>query len=269
MVSRTVTLMTAVAFAAGLALPGCGRPAPLPPPATDEAHGHAAGAHGGALISVGRGSYHAEAVFEKGGTLRLYLLGKDEDRLQEVEAGELTAFVAPDGATGADTMTFRPEPQPGDAKGKTTQFVATLPKDLVGKKVRVTVTNVAVNGERFRFSFTNEAADPAGEMPAKKGTDEERALFLTPGGKYTAADVAANGATVPGVAYKGVRAQHDDNPKPGDKICPVSKTKANPKFTWVVGGKTYEFCCTPCIEEFVVTAKEKPGDIKDPKDYVK
>ena len=272
-------LVTAAAFAAGLAFTGCGGTAPPPAPtaaktpaagAADEAHGHKPGAHGGTLISLGRDSYHAEAVFEKGGTVRLYVLGKDEARLQEVEAAELTAYVTPDGATEADTMTLRPEPQPGDAKGKTTRFVATLPKDLIGKAVRVTVNNVTVNGERFRVAFSNEAAaHPAGGMPAKKGTDEERALFLTPGGAYTAADIAANGATVPTVKYKGVRAQHDDNPKPGDKICPISKTKANPKFTWVVGGKTYEFCCIPCIEEFVVLAKEKPGDIKDPKDYVK
>ena len=276
---RQRILVTAAAFAAGVALAGCGGTAPPPAPTpaktpapggADEAHGHTPGAHGGTLISLGRDSYHAEAVFEKGGTVRLYMLGKDEARLQEVEAAELTAYVTPDGATEADTMTLRPEPQPGDAKGKTTRFAATLPKDLIGKTVRVTVNNVTVNGERFRVAFSNEAAaHPAGEMPAKKGTDEERSLFLTPGGAYTAADIAANGATVPTVKYKGVRAQHDDNPKPGDKICPISKTKANPKFTWVVGGKTYEFCCIPCIEEFVVLAKEKPGDIKDPKDYVK
>ena len=237
---------------------------------TDEGHGHKPGAHGGTLISLGRDSYHAEAVFEKGGTVRLYMLGKDEARLQEVDATELTAYVTPDGATEADKVTLRPEPQPGDAKGKTTQFVATLPKDLTGKKVQVTVNNVNVNGERFRVAFSNEAAaHPAGEMPAKKGTDEEQSLFLAPGGLYTAADIAANGATVPTVKYKGIRAQHDDNPKAGEKICPISKTKANPKFTWVVGGKSYEFCCIPCIEEFVALAKEKPGEVKDPKDYVK
>lgn len=275
--------------AAGVVAIGCGGPVPpvaqtigtpataKSPPGggaaaatTDEAHGHKPGTHGGTLLSLGRDSYHAEAVFEKGGTVRLYMLGKDEARLQEVDATELTAYVTPDGATEADKVTLRPEPQPGDAKGKTTQFVATLPKDSLGKKVQVTVNNVNVNGERFRVAFSNEAAThPAGEMPAKKGTDEEQSLFLTPGGLYTAADIAANGATVPTVKYKGIRAAHDDNPKPGDAICPISKTKANPKFTWVVGGRSYQFCCIPCIEEFVVLAKEKPGEIKDPKDYVK
>jgi multiple sugar transport system substrate-binding protein len=39
-------------------------------------------------------------------------------------------------------------------------------------------------------------------------------------------------------------------------ICPISKTKAAPKFSWVVGGKTYQFCCPPCVDEFVQTAKK-------------
>jgi hypothetical protein len=223
-------------------------------------------------VSLGRDSYHAEAVFEKGGVVRLYMLGQDEARIQEVEPQVLTAYLTTDGATEADKMTFRPEPQPGDSKGKTSQFVATLPKDLTGKKVQVTVNNITVNGERFRIAFSNAAAVPGGhggEMPEKRGTAEERTLFLTPGGLYTAADIAATGNTVPTEKYKGIRAQHDDNPKAGEKICPISKTKANPKFTWVIGGKTYEFCCVPCIEELVALAKEKPGEVKDPKEYVK
>ncbi len=281
---RRLILVTGVG-AAGVLVPGCGsstppaaQTAPTPPTgktpggAGDEAHGHKPGAHGGTLVSLGRDSYHAEAVFEKGGTVRLYMLGKDEARIQEVEVQDLTAYVTPDGATEADKMTLRAEPQPGDAKGKTSQFVAALPKDLVGKKVQVTVNNINVNGERFRIAFSNATAagDHAGaEMPAKKGNDEEEKLFLSPGGAYTAADIEANGKTVPSVKFKGIRPAHDDNPKAGQKICPISKTLANPKFTWVIGGKTYEFCCTPCIEEFVDKAKEKPGEIKDPKDYVK
>ena len=58
------------------------------------------------------------------------------------------------------------------------------------------------------------------------------------------------------------------NPKPGDKICPITDTKANPKCTWIVGGKTYQFCCPPCIDEFVRLAKENPDKVKDPEEYV-
>ena len=284
---RKLLVLAGVGTAAAAAafLVGCNQtePAASPPAVTqnqkapaagkagpDEAHGHKPGAHGGILVSLGQDSYHAEAVFEKGGGVRLYMLGKDEARIQEVDAQELTAYVKPRGSTEAETVKFAPEPQAGDQKGKTSLFVARLPKGLEGKVVDVTINNINVSGERFRIAFSNESvAHEGAEMPAKLGTEEERKVFLTPGGKYTDADIKANGNTVPSEKYKGIRASHDDNPKPGDKICPISKTKANPTFTWVVGGKTYEFCCIPCIEEFVVLAKEKPGEVKDPKEYVK
>ena len=88
---------------AGVSLSGCGQSAPptagLPgqsaaekgavKPSTDEEHGHKSGAHGGTLVSLGRDSYHAEAVFEKGGLVRLYVLGKEEARVQEVDIQDL------------------------------------------------------------------------------------------------------------------------------------------------------------------------------------
>ena len=241
---------------------GSGKPA--------EDHGHKPGDHGGIIVPLGRDSYHVEAVFVKNGTVRLYVLGKEETRVQEVDAQDLAAFVTPEGSTEAVAVTFKPDPQTGDAKGKTSLFVATLPENLAGKKVQVTINNITIGTERFRIGFSNEVlahADPA--MPEKKATDDEKALFLTPGGLYTAADIAANGNTVPAVKFKGIRPAHDDNPKPGQVICPISKTLANPKFTWAIGGKTYQFCCIPCIEEFVDKAKTKPEEIKDPSTYIK
>ena len=58
---------------------------------------------------------------------------------------------------------------------------------MIGKQVQVTVNNINVNGERFRIAFSNERKDDhaVAEMPAKKGSDEEQKLFLTPGGAYT------------------------------------------------------------------------------------
>ncbi len=46
-------------------------------------------------------------------------------------------------------------------------------------------------------------------------------------------------------------------------------TKANPKFAWIIGGKTYEFCCPPCVDEFVALAKSNPELINPPEFYVK
>lgn len=106
-------------------------------------------------------------------------------------------------------------------------------------------------------------------MPAGVDADEERTLYLTPGGIYTEADIKANGSMTAGDKYKGKMAKHDMKPKAGDKVCPITMTKANPKFTWIIGGKTYEFCCPPCIDEYVLLAKTSPKEVLDPSEYVK
>jgi len=114
---------------------------------------------------------------------------------------------------------------------------------------------------------------PAGSLTVRVagpvGSSKERELYLTPGGIYTAADIKANGNQLPTQKFRGVRVSHDLKPKPGDRICPITLTKANPGYTWVVGGKAYLFCCPPCVEEFVTKAKTDPAGIKAPEDYVK
>jgi YHS domain-containing protein len=58
------------------------------------------------------------------------------------------------------------------------------------------------------------------------------------------------------------------SPKPGDRICPITETKANPKFVWVIGGKSYQFCCPPCIDEFLQKAKSSDDPLPDPEIFV-
>ncbi|MFO0895011.1 MAG: heavy metal-binding domain-containing protein [Phycisphaerales bacterium] len=111
------------------------------------------------------------------------------------------------------------------------------------------------------------AHDPG--MPAGTEADEARALYLVPGGAYTQADIEANGKVTAGDRYKDQMAKHDTKPKSGDLLCPITMTKANPKFTWIIGGQTYQFCCPPCIDEFVALAKTSPGELKAPSEYVK
>jgi hypothetical protein len=123
-----------------------------------------------------------------------------------------------------------------------------------------------------KFVAALAAAVPAGHddgMPDGLADAEARTLYLTPGGKYTEADIKANGSVTAGAKFKGVMSKHDFKPKVGDAICPITLTKVNPKFTWIIGGKTYQFCCPPCIDEFVLLAKESPTEIKDPSFYVK
>lgn len=237
---------------------------------TTEEHGHKDGAHGGIIVSLGRDSYHVEAIVTSAGEVRLYTLGNDESRVQDIEFQNLVAYVKPTGGADSTSIEIKPEPQPGDGEKKSSLFVGQLPSDLVGKSIDVTVPNITIGGERFRLGFTTKTeAHGEDAMPGKVVAEEEKNLYLTPGGLYTQADIAANGNMTVSQKFAGFMASHDLNPKVGDKICPVTLTKANPKCSWIVGGKTYEFCCPPCVDEFVKTAKAKPEDIKEPDFYVK
>jgi hypothetical protein len=109
---------------------------------------------------------------------------------------------------------------------------------------------------------------PEPAMPAGVSGEEERQLYLMPGGKYTAADIEANERATASEKYRGFRASHDFAPEPGDRVCPVTRTKANPGCTWTVDGKEYQFCCPPCIDEFVRLAKERPEQVPEPSHYV-
>jgi hypothetical protein len=106
-------------------------------------------------------------------------------------------------------------------------------------------------------------------MPTKVTDTEERELYLTPGGLYTAADIEANGRRTASEAYSLFRAKHDANPQPGDAVCPITGTKADSRCVWVVGGRRFTFCCPPCIDEFVLLAKTDPSRIKPPEAYLK
>jgi hypothetical protein len=236
----------------------------------DEPHAHKPGAHGGLIVEIGRDNYHAEVIFETGGVLRFFTLGQDEAKVLEIEAEPVTAYVKPEGGAEATSFVLRPEPQPGDKLAMTSQFVGKLPRELWGQPVEVTIPTIRIAGERFRVGFTStQAGHAVPGAPDKVAGDDERKLYLTAGGKYTAADIAANGGVTASQKFKGVQASHDLTPKAGDTICPVTLTKANPKFTWVIDGKAYEFCCPPCVDEFVQRAKDKPGEVKDPAEYRK
>ena len=113
------------------------------------------------------------------------------------------------------------------------------------------------------------AHDDHEHTPHAKAAADDRKLYLTPGGKYTEADILANGGVVAAEKFRGLKPAHDAKPKPGDVLCPISMTKASAKFSWVIGGKTYQFCCPPCVDEFVARAKEKPDEIEEPEFYRK
>ena len=125
-------------------------------------HGHKPGAHGGTLVSLGKDSYHAEVVFEKEGVVRLYTLGKDESKTQEIEIQELVGHVTAAGAADAVQVKFVADPPKGAAAGKTSVFAAKLPPELHGKKLKVVINNIQVGAERFRIEFSNEKSEKGG-----------------------------------------------------------------------------------------------------------
>jgi len=243
--------------------------AKAPPQPVEDEHAHKPGAHGGIIVAIGRDSYHAEAVFEKNGVLRLFTLGQDEGRVQEVDSQELTGYVKPAGGSESIEITLKAQSQPGDSAGKTSQFVVTLPAEVSGRAVEVTIPSLRIGTERFRLGFTSAVEEHGDAMPAKVADEAEVKLYLTPGGIYTEADIKANGNMTASQKFRGFRAKHDMKPKAGDKICPVTFTKANPECTWIIGGKKYEFCCPPCVDEFVAMAKSNPEMVKKPEDFVK
>ena len=167
-------------------------------------------------------------------------------------------------------FSLKAEPQDDDAPDKTSQFVGELPSELQGQSLEVTIPNIRIAGERYRLGFSSVSETHGDEaMPNKLADNAEKNLYLTAGGKYTAADIQANGNMTATQKFRGFKPAHDLFPKVGDLICPITLTKANPKCTWIIGGKNYEFCCPPCVNEFVKLAKEKSEEIKEPEDFVK
>ena len=233
-------------------------------------HPHADGEFGGIIVPVGRDHYHAEVLFVAGGQMRLYMRGQDEVKVVDIEEQTIKAFVRAKGVAEAVEIELKPEAQPGDKPGRTSQFFGQLPAEFATRQMLVTVPEITVDGERYRFHFLTE--EPDAEHPSRppKVTDSaEKELYLTPAGAYTEADIKANGSQTASMRYAGFQSKHNLHPQPGDPICPVTLTRANAKCTWIIAGKTYLFCCPPCIDEFLKNARENPDQLKQPESFVK
>jgi YHS domain-containing protein len=231
------------------------------PPA--EKHEHKTGKFGGFMTELGRDNYHLEAVMKKD-VIEIYTLGKDESKLIVVDKQMIEAYIRGKSIDVEDQVNLMPKPQQGDGEG-TSRFEGKIPIRYLGEEEIILSFNIVIKGERFRarivIILNNRQTDLS--------KTDERKLYLTPGGKYTEKDIVMNGGMTASEKFKNFVSQHDFKPKKGDKICPITLTKANPKCTWIIGGKEYWFCCPPCIEEFLRLAKEKPDEIKGPEEYVK
>lgn len=246
------------------------------PPAKDgrDEHGHAGGKKG----VVGGPKVDFEAHFKAPGLYKGWAQFQHNGKVITVP---FTFNVAPGDGNGAEPDGHKRGARPVNGLCPVTREVASdsFTRDFKGQLVgfhdaaSATIWDGLTDEQRLsKFVAALAAAVPGDHdagMPAGLEDAEARALYLTAGGKYTEADIKANGSVTADAKYKGVMSKHDFKPKVGDAICPITLTKVNPKFTWVIGGKTYQFCCPPCIDEFVLLAKESPDEIKDPSFYVK
>ena len=231
-------------------------------------HEHEPGSMGGFIVSVGPDHYHAEIVLEQGGTIKIFMRGQDDSQVIDVERQQLTAYVRQTSEAKSIRVDLEAEPQAGDAEGRTSLFVGSLPENIAYSSLVVAIPSISINGHRYRFHFTTAVDEHNPLMPAKVTDEDERKLYLTPGGLYTAADIQANGSTTASQKYASFKSVHDMHPQPGDRICPVTRTKANAECVWIIGGERHEFCCPPCIDEFMKLAKESPKQVKRSGDYV-
>lgn len=236
-------------------------------PSAQLAHQHDPGEHGGIIVPVGQEHYHVEALLAEGGVLKLFTLANDQTQVMTVPTQTVMAYVRTPENSAAVPIELKAVPQPGDPAGQTSQFEGQIPLELVGSKLMFVVPSITMGQKRYRFGFAMQDSHES-LMPRKVTDAAERELYLTPGGKYTEADIRANGSQPASQRYRGFHSEHDMHPKRGDTVCPITGTKSNPKCTWVVGGKQYAFCCPPCIDEFVKLAKQQPDKVLEPGKYV-
>lgn len=227
---------------------------------------HPPGQHGGVLIPFAHDRYHAEALIETGGLLRLFILGRDQTEVVVVPEQSLAAYVN-SGEQEVTPISLVPVPQPGDRPEHTSQFVGQIPAEWEGRPLSLTVSSLRIGGSRYRLAFTWEDQHES-DMPEKLKDGAEQQLYLVAGGGYTESDIEANGGLTPSQKYPHFQARHDAAPQVGDRLCPISRTKANPECTWTIGGREYQFCCPPCVDEFVELAKTHPDKIQSPESYV-
>lgn len=229
--------------------------------------------HTGILQPVG--THFLEANTLNGGRLRITLLEADETTLLAIPATELTVELTRlHGNNPATAVQLKAVSQPGEPAGRASTFEGQIPPALDDVPVQVSLSLpsdqkvVRVSFPAAWHLFEPTVGASGNGMPSAVSASDAQSLYLTPGGRYTAADIEANGRTTGPLKYAGFQALHNTSPRPGQRICPITKTVANPRVSWIIGGKKYLFCCPPCVDEFLKRAKKQPSALKPPDSYV-
>jgi hypothetical protein len=227
-------------------------------PVVTSEHEHKMGKHGGIITSLGADDkYHLETYIDAKGNITIFTLDANENSFWAYNQ-EITAFIK---TNNNETSSIILSPRHYN------EYMDCLYGQIPLNFEQVTIIfNINFGKDRYRVVINHDAL----KMPESDlSGEEERKLFLTPGGIYTEEDIKANGSTVPSVKFKGFKAKHDANPKKGDRICPVTFTLANKMCTWIVQGEEYQFCCPPCLGNFIELAKQHPEQVKHSHEYIK
>lgn len=235
----------------------------------DSAHEHETGPHGGMIVAINEDEphYHVEFVVETDGRIRLFLSGEKPEQIVQVKPHTLIARAKLAGEPEETSILLRPAEIMSATPQNTSQFWGRMSPELMGKHLTLEIKDLEIEDRKFAFVIKlPSAADPTGR--SRVATDLERELVLKPRAGYTQADVEAAGGVIPSAKYKDVRPGHSMRAMRGDRLCPVSRIKADSRISWNVKGRTYQFCCSPCIVDFVSLAKERPEEIVAPENLV-
>ena len=236
----------------------------------EDKHAHAdVGPHGGPFADWD--DYHAEfIVTHTDKHAVIYLLDEKLEKAPKVDASRFSKVrLVITSVKPAVAIDFKHDPKLSGELG--IAYVAT--HEELGKPVEIKGVISATLDENVKGKekgFIDDKFHYKGPQTDKdkKKAAKLRELYLTPGGLYTLADIKANGNTTAAEKFQGKVWAHDDNLKVGDRICPVTKNKAEAECAWTVQGQSYQFCCPPCVDKFVGWAHNQPDKIKDAKTYV-
>ncbi len=211
------------------------------------------------------GSYHVEAQVTKSGTVELFFYTGKAGQLMPI--AKITGDVMEGKVIvpGEDSLpvSLSTKPYPSDGEGNASRFAGTFDALRLSPGQQIALSlSLPFDGQTYRIQWTPgrlmmidsgaaHSTAPDAAMLAPVADAEGQKLFGTPGGLYTQADIIANSNTTTAAKFAGVMAKHNMKPGKGAKICPITNTAADARFVWIVGGKKYEFCCPPCVEEFM------------------
>lgn len=228
-------------------------------------HGHATGIHGGKLVALGQGDrhYHVEYTVTPTGTVHLYTLGAVPNDQIEVEWQQLIGQVRVEGTDESASVVFRPLPDSGRPGDTTAAFVGKLPGEMLGRSLVIHIPQLRIRDASYDVQFSWKTDLNEADVRARLD-EEQRSIYLKAAGRYTEADIAAAGRTTAVQRYRGHKPMHQAHPAAGEPRCPVTRFRADAALSWIIGGKMYRFCCVPCIDAFVTTAKERPEQVPEP-----